>query len=56
MIEALITNGSYHSLDIGSLPGRARYGQDFVDTHDSHLCSEGIAKITSRSRSKYRGS
>jgi len=40
MIEALATNGSDHSLDIGSLPRRARCRQDFADAHVSHLFPE----------------
>jgi len=31
---------SNHSLDIGSLPRRARCRQDFTDAHISHLLSE----------------
>ena len=44
MIEALSTNGSNHSLHIGSLPRRARCRQDFADAHGSHLLSEVIAE------------
>jgi len=44
MIEGLATNGSYRSLDIGSLPRRARCRQDFANAHVSHLFSEVIAK------------
>jgi len=44
MIEALASNGSKHSLDIGSLPGRARCGQNFADAHVSQLFSKVIAK------------
>jgi hypothetical protein len=44
MIEALATNGSNHSLYIGSLPRRARCRQNFADAHVSHLFSEFIAK------------
>jgi hypothetical protein len=44
MIEALATNGSYHSLYIGSLPRRARCRQDFANTHVSHLLSEVVAE------------
>src|SRR5215469_4085126 len=44
MIEALATNGSNHSLDIGSLPRRARCRQDFANTHVSHLFPELIAE------------
>src|SRR5208283_1715177 len=44
MIETLATNGSNHSLDIGSLPWRARCRQDFANAHVSHLFSEVIAK------------
>jgi hypothetical protein len=44
MIEALATNGSNHSLYIGSLPRRARCRQNFRDAHVSHLFSEVIAK------------
>ena len=40
LIEALTTNGSDHSLDIGSLPRRARCRQDFADAHVSHLFPE----------------
>src|SRR5690348_9124020 len=42
MIEALATNGSYHSLNVSSLPRRARCRQNFADAHVSHLFSEGI--------------
>jgi hypothetical protein len=42
--ETLATNGSNHSLDIGSLPCRARCRQDFANAHVSHLFSEVIAK------------
>jgi hypothetical protein len=44
MIEALASNGSNHSLHIGSLPRRARFRQDFANAHVSHLFSEVIAK------------
>ena len=44
MIETLTANGSNHSLDIGSLPRRARCRQDFADAHVSHLFSEVIAE------------
>jgi hypothetical protein len=44
MIEALATNGSNHSLYIGSLPRRARRRQDFADAHALHLFSEVIAE------------
>ena len=44
MIEALTTNGSNHSLYVGSLPRRARCRENFRDAHVSHLCSEVIAK------------
>ena len=44
MIEALATNGSNHSLDIGSLPRRAGCRQDFADAHVSHLFSEVVAE------------
>jgi len=44
VIEALATNGSDHSLYIGSLPRRARCRQDFADAHVSHLFSEVIAE------------
>jgi hypothetical protein len=44
MIEALATNGSNHSLYIGSLPRRARCRQNFADAHVSHLFSEVIAE------------
>jgi len=40
MIEALAPNGTNHSLYIGSLPRRARCGQDFANAHVSHLFSE----------------
>ena len=40
MIEALATNGSNHSLRIGSLPRRMRCRQDFADAHVSHLFPE----------------
>ena len=44
IIETLATNGSNHSLDIGSLPRRARCRQDYANAHVSHLLSEVIAK------------
>ena len=44
MIEALASNGSNHSLYIGSLPRRARCRQDFTNAHVSHLFSEVITK------------
>ena len=44
MIEAFATNGANHPLDIGSLPRRARYRQDFANAHVSHVFSEVIAK------------
>jgi len=44
VIEALATNGSNHSLDIGSLPRRARCRQHFADAHISHLFSEVSAE------------
>ena len=44
VIEALTANGSDHSLDIGSLPRRARCRQDFADAHVSHLFSEVSAE------------
>src|SRR5215831_16588058 len=44
MIETLTANGSNHSLDIGSLPRRARCRQDFADAHVSHLFSEVVAE------------
>ena len=44
MIEALASNGSNHSLHIGSLPRRARCRQDLANAHVSHLFSEVIAK------------
>jgi hypothetical protein len=44
MIEALATNGTNHSLDVGSLPRRTRRGQHFVDAHVSHLFPEIIAE------------
>ena len=40
MIEALTTNGANHSLDIGSLPRRARCRHDLPDAHISQLFSE----------------
>ena len=40
MIEALTANRSNHSLDIGSLPRRARRRQDLADAHLSQLFSE----------------
>jgi len=40
VIEALATNGSDHSLYIGSLPRRARGGQNFADADVSHLFSK----------------
>ena|SRR5215469_9091872 len=44
MIEALTTNGSNHSLYIGSLPRRARRRQNFTDAYISHLFSEVVAE------------
>ena len=44
VIEALATNGSDHSLYIGSLPRRARCRQDFAYAHVSHLLSKVIAE------------
>ncbi len=44
MIEALATNGSNHSLYIGSLPRRPWCRQDFANAHVSHLFSEVVAK------------
>ena len=44
MIETLATNGSDHSVNIGSLPWRARCRQDFANAHVSHLFSGVIAK------------
>ena len=44
MIEALAPNGTNHPLHIGSLPRRARRGQQFVDAHVPHLSSECIAE------------
>src|SRR6516225_3793083 len=44
MIETLTANGSNHSLDIGSLPRRARCRKDFGDAHISHLFSEVSAE------------
>src|SRR6516162_2362284 len=44
MIEALASNGSNHSLHIGSLPRRARCRQDFANAHVSHMFSEVITK------------
>ena len=44
MIEALASNGSNHSLHIGSLPRRARCRQNFGNAQVSHLFSEVIAK------------
>ena len=44
MIEALTTNGSNHSLYIGSLPRRARRRQNFTDAYVSHLFSEVVAE------------
>src|SRR6516165_12518391 len=44
MIEALASNGSNHSLHIGSLPRRARCREDFANAQVSHLFSEVIAK------------
>ena len=44
MIEALASDGSNHSLYIGSLPRRARCGQDFANAHVSHLFSEVVPK------------
>ena|SRR6516162_1318020 len=40
MIEALTTNGSNHSLDIGPPPRRAGCRQDLADAHISQLFSE----------------
>src|SRR5215472_2371518 len=44
MIEALASNGSNHSLHIGSLPRRAWCREDFANAHISHMFSEVIAK------------
>ena len=44
MIEALTTNGSNHSLDIGPLPRRAGCRQDLADAHISQLFSEIMAE------------
>jgi len=44
MIEALATNGSNHSLYVGSLPRRARCRQNFADTHVSHLFAKVMAE------------
>ena len=44
MIEALTANRSNHSLDIGSLPRRARCRQNFADAHIPHLYSEVVAE------------
>ena len=44
MIEALATNGSNHSLDVGSLPRRAWCRQNFADAHISHLLLELTAE------------
>jgi len=44
VIETLTANGSNHSLDIGSLPRRARCRQNFADAHISHLFSELVAE------------
>ena len=44
VIEALASNPSKHSLDIGSLPGRARCRQNLADAHVSQLFSKVIAK------------
>src|SRR5260370_38460087 len=44
MIETFATNGSNHSLYIGSLPRRAPCRQNFADAHISHLFSEVIAE------------
>ena len=44
MIEALASNGSNHSLYIGSLPRRPRCRQDFANAHVSRLFSEVITE------------
>ena len=44
VIEALTANRSNHSLDIGSLPRRARCRQNFADAHVPHLFSEAVAE------------
>src|SRR6516165_11728764 len=44
MIEALTTNGSNDSLDIGPLPRRARCRQDLADAHISQLFSKIMAE------------
>jgi len=44
MIEAFATNGANHTLDLGSLPRRARCRQDFANAHVSQVFSEVIAK------------
>ncbi len=44
MVQALPPNGTDDALHVGPLPGGARGAQHFVDTHVSHLFSEGIAE------------
>ena len=44
VIEALTANRSNQSLDIGSLPRRARCRQDLADAHISQLFSEIMAE------------
>jgi hypothetical protein len=44
MVQALPPNGTNHRLDVGSLPGRARRGQNFADAHVSQLFSEVSAE------------
>src|SRR6516225_1550888 len=44
MVQALAPSGTDDALDVGPLPEGSRGAQNFVDTHVSHLFSEGIAE------------
>ena len=44
VVQALAPNRTNDALDVGPLPGGARGAPHFVDTHVSHLVSEGIAE------------
>jgi hypothetical protein len=44
MVQALPPNGTNHPLDVGSLPRRARRGQNFADAQVSHLVLEVLAE------------
>ena len=55
MILALAANRANDTFYVGSLPGRARSLEDFLDSHGFHALPELIAKTPSRSRNRYRG-